>query len=134
MHTGDNMNIYFCRWIGTGSESDPYRTTIYDHLAAASLNASGSYDLRRAPNAADGWCVVWLPIVSEAGHAAIIADPLCHYIDPLAADGVGALNFYDVMDSPVVLALLQQRGVDVSSVSSTSTVVDVLRLAFPGMS
>lgn len=134
MHTGDNMNIYFCRWIGTGSESDPYRTTIYDHLAAASLNASGSYDLRRAPNAADGWCVVWLPIVSEAEHEAIIADPMCVYIQRDVLPPAIPDRLSDITDLAGLSSALIDRGVSVRGIGIDTPTLAALLVAFPEMS
>jgi hypothetical protein len=131
MHDGQAMRVYFCKWLGLGTDESPYHVSIYDHVERQSI--AGLCDIRRDASLSNGYAVAWGD-TTDAEHSSIISDANCAYISPAGPlpDGI-PLCANDVGDISMFVELLGRRGVDVSSLSPSSSVMNVLQLAFPGM-
>jgi hypothetical protein len=128
----DAVRIYFCTYIGAGSNADPYRVGIYDHMSQSTATDSGFCDLRKDAARSSGFAIVWAN-TTDAEHESILNDTGCTYIAPSCTAGVSRSLAGDVADISMLTDLLAMRGVDTTSVNETSTVLDLLLLAFPGM-
>ncbi len=127
------MRVYFCRWIGSGTDGNPFRLTIFDHLSFATRATADSYDLRIDPANGDGWCVVWLPSFSELEHQSIIADPMCVYVPRDALPAVIPQLMREVTDVVGLSRALTDRGKPVNGIGIDTSTLAALLAVFPDM-